>query len=127
VLIVDDNVDSVTLLRHILEERGYAVQAAYNGPDGLQVARQWCPDAVLLDIGLPGLDGYEVARRLRSVQLDEADGGKRFEGRIIAVTGYGGASDIVRSREAGFDAHLAKPFELDELERLLVHRKEAEP
>jgi CheY-like chemotaxis protein/two-component sensor histidine kinase len=120
VLIVDDNIDSVMVLRHILQERGYAVQAAYTGPDGLKVARQWRPDAVLLDIGLPGLNGYEVARPLRSVPLAEADGTGSFQGRIIAVTGYGRDTDIVQAREAGFDAHLAKPYEIDALEKLLV-------
>ena len=101
-------------------EKGYAVQSAYTGPDGLKVTRQWRPDVVLLDIGLPGLDGYEVARRLRTVPLDEAHGGETFQGRIIAVTGYDGDSDIARAREAGFDAHLVKPYEFDELEKLMT-------
>ena len=65
---------------------------------------------MLLDIGLPGLSGYEVARRLRTMSFDEAEGGRQFRGRIIAVTGYGRDSDIARAREAGFDAHLVKPY-----------------
>ncbi len=120
VLVVDDNVDSVMMLASALREKGYAVQSACNGPDGLKVAEQWRPDVVLLDIGLPGLSGYEVARRLRTMPLGEADGGKKFRGRIIAVTGYGRDSDIARAREAGFDAHLVKPYEFDELEKLLT-------
>jgi two-component system, chemotaxis family, CheB/CheR fusion protein len=108
------------MLASALRMKGYAVQSAYTGPDGLKVAQQWRPDVVLLDIGLPGLDGYEVARRLRTMPLDAADGGKTFRGRIIAVTGYGRDSDTARAREAGFDAHLAKPYEFDELEKLMT-------
>lgn len=116
VLVVDDNVDSVMLLGTTLREKGYQVQSAYNGPDALKLVQQWRPDILLLDIGLPGLDGYEVARRLRTIP-DAA--GTAFQGRIIAVTGYGRAGDIERAREAGFDAHLAKPFEFDVLEKLM--------
>ena len=126
VLIVDDNVDSVMMLASALRGKGYAVQSAYTGPDGLKVAQQWRPDVVLLDIGLPGLDGYEVARRLRTTFLDGADSGKAFQGRIIAVTGYGRDSDIDRAREAGFDAHLVKPFELNELEKLMTSARKLE-
>ena len=120
VLVVDDNTDSVMMLASILRHKGYAVQSACTGPDGLKVAQQWRPDVVLLDIGLPGMDGYEVARRLRTTPLDAADDGGTFEGRIIAVTGYGRDSDIARAREAGFDAHLVKPYEFDKLEKLLT-------
>ena len=123
VLVVDDNIDSVMMLVTILREKGYAVQSAHTGPDGLKVAQQWRPDVVLLDIGLPGLSGYEVARRLRTVPLDGSDRGEIFRGRIIAVTGYGRGSDITRAREAGFDAHLAKPYRLEELEKLMTAEK----
>jgi PleD family two-component response regulator len=63
VLVVDDNIDQTTMLATALRMKGYAVQSAYSGPDGLRVAQRWRPDVVLLDVGLPGLDGYEVARR----------------------------------------------------------------
>jgi len=122
VLIVDDNIDQVTMLADALRMTGYAVQSAHTGTDGLKVSQQWRPDVVLLDIGLPGMDGYDVARRLRTMPLDEADGGETFRVRIIAVTGYGRDSDIARAREAGFDAHLVKPFEFDALEKLLRPR-----
>lgn len=79
----------------------------------LNVALQWRPDVVLLDIGLPGLDGYEVARRLRS-ELEMQDV------RLIALTGYGRDTDIALAREAGFDAHLVKPCDFDELEKLMA-------
>ena len=120
VLVVEDNIDLVMVLASALRKKGYAVQSAYTGPDGLKVTRQWRPDVVLLDIGLPGLDGYEVARRLRTMPLDGTDGGETFRGRIIAVTGYGRDKDIVRAREAGIDAHLMKPYEFDELEKLMM-------
>jgi CheY-like chemotaxis protein/anti-sigma regulatory factor (Ser/Thr protein kinase) len=113
VLVVDDNIDLVMMLAASLRQKGYGVQTAYTGPDGLQVAQQWGPDVVILDIGLPGLDGYEVARRLRADQATQA-------ARIIAVTGYGRDADVALAREAGFDAHLVKPYALDELEKLMV-------
>ncbi len=119
VLVVDDNIDLVTMLSSVLRKKGYAVEVAYTGPEGLQVARQWRPDVLLLDIGLPGLDGYDVARRLRTLPLGEEGGGERFQGRIIAVTGYGRGIDIERAGAAGFDAHLVKPFAFDELEKLM--------
>jgi CheY-like chemotaxis protein len=77
VLVVDDNPDFVTLLVATLRDRGYAVESATSGPDGLAAARQWRPDAVVLDIGLPGLDGYEVARRLRADARCRARAGGR--------------------------------------------------
>ena len=92
------------------------------GPDGLEVAKQWRPDVVLLDIGLPGMDGYEVARRLRTTPVDEAGDGSTFQGRLIAVTGYGRESDIAPARQAGFDAHIVKPYEFEKLEKLLRPR-----
>lgn len=113
VLVVDDNVDMVTMLTGLLQHKGYAVHTAHTGPDGLRIARQWLPRIVLLDIGLPGLDGYEVARRLRT---DPATAGVR----LIALTGYGKQADIALTREAGFDAHLVKPYAFDELEKLML-------
>jgi CheY-like chemotaxis protein len=93
------------------------VQSAHTGPDGLNVALQWRPDVLLLDIGLPGLDGYEVARRLRrDPQLGSAGGRMR----LIALTGYGRASDLELAREAGFDGHLVKPVDFKDLEKMLT-------
>lgn len=116
VLLVDDNHDLVMVLGRTLRYLGYSVQNAYTGPDGLAAAVQWRPDIVIMDIGLPGLDGYEVARRLRS-DLTLRNGGEKM--RLIALTGYGRHADIALAREAGFDAHLTKPYELDDLEKLL--------
>jgi signal transduction histidine kinase/CheY-like chemotaxis protein len=113
VLVIDDNIDLVAILASALRHRGYSVQVAYNGPDGLKVALQWRPDIVLLDIGLPGLDGYELARRLR------ADGAT-CDVRLIALTGYGRDSDIAMAREAGFDGHLVKPVDFEDLHKMMA-------
>jgi len=113
VLVVDDNTDACTLLSHALRGKGYGVQVAHTGPDGLRVAQQWRPDVLLLDIGLPGLDGYEIARRLRAEKTTS-------EMRVIAMTGYGRDTDIKLAREAGFDAHLTKPFDFDEMVKLMA-------
>ncbi len=116
VLVVDDNVDMATILSSMLRHKGYTVRTAHTGPEGLAIAQEWPPRFVLLDIGLPGLDGYEVARRLR-IHPSTADV------RLIALTGYGQASDIVLTREAGFDAHLVKPYEFAELEKLMLEER----
>ena len=116
VLLVDDNHDLVMVLGRTLRYLGYGVQNAYTGPDGLAAAVQWRPDIVIMDIGLPGLDGYEVARRLRN-DPTLGKGGQQM--RLIALTGYGQLTDIALAHEAGFDAHLTKPYELDDLEKLL--------
>lgn len=113
VLVVDDNVDMATILSSMLRHKGYAVRTAHTGPEGLRIAQEWLPLIVLLDIGLPGLDGYQVARRLR---VDPSTAGAR----LIALTGYGQQSDIALTREAGFDAHLVKPYAFDALEKLML-------
>ena len=103
VLIVDDNQDAADVLGEALAQGGHVVQVAYDGPTALDVARTFNPQVALLDIGLPVMDGYEVARQLRL--LDPAGG--RI--RLIAVTGYGQEGDRMRTTEAGFDAHVVKP------------------
>lgn len=89
------------------------MQTAHTGPEGLRIAQEWLPEIVLLDIGLPGLDGYQIARRLR---VDPSTVGAR----LIALTGYGQAADILLTREAGFDAHLVKPYDFEELEKIML-------
>lgn len=108
VLLVDDNVDAAEGLRRILQLHGHTVSMAHDGPAALEVARAGALDLVLLDIGLPGMDGYEVVRRLRA---DPQHRGSY----IAAVSGYGQDQDRRRSREAGFDAHLTKPVAADQL------------
>ena len=113
VLIVEDSLDAAQTLQDLLQSLGYDVSVAYTGPEGLQAALQLHPNVILCDIGLPGLDGYQMAIRLR-----EQPAGRST--RIMAVTGYGGAGDRRRAKEAGFDHHMTKPVDLDELESLLA-------
>jgi CheY-like chemotaxis protein len=104
VLVVDDAVDAAELFGEVLRMNGHDFRVAHDGPGALQVALEFEPDVVLLDLGLPGMDGYEVARRLRE------QGGNM---RLIAVTGY--TRDPERLREAGFDDHLMKPVDFQQL------------
>jgi CheY-like chemotaxis protein len=112
VLIVEDNPDAADSLRELLELSDHTVQVAYSGPEAVQIAPQFRPDVVLCDLGLPGMDGYEVAAVLRR---DSA----MANTRLIALSGYGREEDQRRSTEAGFDRHLIKPIDLDELLGLL--------
>jgi PAS domain S-box-containing protein len=112
ILVVDDNRDAVDALAMMLRLGGNDVEIAYEGMAALVTAQSFAPDAVVLDIGLPGIDGYEVARRLR-VRPETA------KALIVAVTGYGQKEDRERSRAAGFDHHLVKPIESDALLTLL--------
>jgi signal transduction histidine kinase len=115
VLVVDDNVDAATSLSYVLALAGYDTAVAHDGNRALEVAEAMRPAIVLLDIGLPGMSGYEVARRLRA-----APWGRDL--RLIAVTGWGHESDRAKSLEAGFDAHLTKPIDP---ELLLQHIAQA--
>ncbi|MDQ1728089.1 MAG: hypothetical protein QOD33_214 [Pyrinomonadaceae bacterium] len=113
VLVIDDNKDAADMLTMMLQMFGHEAQAAYNGQDGLELALQYQPDVVLLDIGLPDMNGYEVAQRLRQRPQTR-------NMRLIAVTGYGQDSDRKLSEEAGFDHHLVKPVEPQKLQELLA-------
>ncbi len=119
VLVVDDNVDAAELLGAVLELDGHQVMVVHDGLTALDRMDTFAPQVVFLDISLPGLDGYEVARRIR-----RRPGGAGV--RLVAVTGFGQASDRRRSREAGFDAHLVKPVEFA-MVRALVAGGEAQP
>jgi len=119
ILVVDDNIDAAESLALMLESDGHTVTRANDARSAIAHARSESPDAMLLDIGLPDIDGYELARRLRA--LPEAD-----EAMLIAVTGYGQAEDRRRAADAGFDHYLVKPVEYDTLRALLnVHRANA--
>jgi CheY-like chemotaxis protein len=113
VLIVDDNEDAANSLALILELGGHQTASVYTAVDALQRAAAFRPEVVLLDIGLPGMDGYEVAQKMRELP------GLR-DIRLVAVTGYGRSDDRIRAREAGFDDHLTKPVEYAALERTLA-------
>lgn len=112
ILVVDDSRDTALALAKLLKRAGHEVEVAHDGPTALQMARDRRPRVVLLDIGLPGLDGYQVAAELRRTEgLEEAV--------LVAVSGYGQEQDRARSRAAGFDHHLIKPVNFDALFSLL--------
>ena len=113
ILIVEDNADAREALREALEMAGHEVFEAHSGTSGVESALAKRPEVGLIDIGLPGFDGYEVARRIRSVS--EVQGMM-----LIALTGYGLPEDRRRAEEAGFDAHLVKPLDFEELTKLLT-------
>jgi PAS domain S-box-containing protein len=112
VLIVDDNQDAAEMLADMLTSLGHVTKVAGDGPAALVAVESFVPDVALLDIGLPVMDGYDLARRLRSSSA--ASGA-----RLFAVTGYGQTDDRARSREAGFDAHFVKPLDLDAIVRAI--------
>ena len=114
-LLVDDSVDAATLLSMVLEADGYDVRVAHEAKKALEVAAQFKPEIVLLDLGLPGMDGFQLAREMRKLP-DTANA------LLIAVTGYGQAADRLRSQEAGFDHHLVKPVSAEEIQRVIVSR-----
>jgi CheY-like chemotaxis protein len=111
ILVVDDNVDAADALAELLRDYGHDVRAVHDGPSAMEQAGLHRPDIVLLDIAMPGFDGYEVARRMRS-ELG-------LQATLIAVTGYGEARHRRQSREAGFDQHVTKPVDARKLETLL--------
>ncbi|TWT91103.1 Autoinducer 2 sensor kinase/phosphatase LuxQ [Pseudobythopirellula maris] len=114
ILVVDDNASAAYMLRRLLAKLGdHRIETAADGPAALEAAAEQRPELVFLDIGLPGMDGYEVARRLRAAP------GTR-SAWIVALTGYGQADDRRKSAEAGFDHHLVKPADIEDLERLLA-------
>jgi CheY-like chemotaxis protein/two-component sensor histidine kinase len=108
VLIIEDNRDSAEMLRLLLEAAGHEVAVAHTGPDGVNAAHAFEPHVVVCDIGLPGMDGFEVAETLRQ---DPA----MASARLLAVTGYGSEADRLRTVRAGFDAHLVKPVDPEAL------------
>ena len=110
VLVVDDNEEVASMLEILLAARGHEVTVAHDGPSAIDAVARQPPDLVLLDIGLPGMSGYEVATRLR-------EAGHKI--RIIALSGYGQPDDVSRALAAGCDAHLTKPIDVDTLDRVL--------
>src|SRR5690606_7485584 len=113
VLVVDDNLDALESLRDYLVHQGHDVVASSQPFEALEIARQFQPQLAVLDIGLPGMDGYTLASMLRASFTVE-------QLRLVAVTGYGQTKDFERSKAAGFDTHLVKPVALDDLDAALA-------
>jgi CheY-like chemotaxis protein len=113
VLVVDDNVDTVLSFSMLLKESGHDVRTAHDGPTALEAACDYRPNVVLLDIGLPGLDGYQVAKRMRQQPVLQ-------NVMLVAMTGYRQESDLQRSQEAGFDHHLVKPARFEQIQKILA-------
>ncbi len=113
VLVIEDNADAANSLREALERGGHEVAVAYDGAEGIARAREFRPEVVLCDIGLPGMDGYDVARALRE---DESLDGAF----LVALSGYALPEDVQRAKQAGFERHLAKPASVEKIEELLV-------
>jgi CheY-like chemotaxis protein len=114
ILVVDDSVDSAETLGELLKIWGHDVRLAHDGPGAVTAAREYKPEVVLLDIGLPGMDGFAVAAELRKQNL---------AGRmLVALTGYGEQQDKDRAQKAGFDHHLTKPIDPDTLQKLLARK-----
>ena len=107
VFVVDDNRDAADTLGMYLAMEGYEVRVAYDGDEAIEEAHDFQPEVALLDIGLPGKDGYEIARAMRSERDDDV--------MLIAVTGYASDEDVAKAREAGFDYHFSKPPNLPAL------------
>jgi signal transduction histidine kinase/DNA-binding response OmpR family regulator len=114
ILLIEDNQDMAESARLLLSMEGYDVRTAYSGTDGLQFARNFLPQVILCDIGLPGMDGYQVARTIRQ---DKA----LSSAYVIALTGYGRDEDQRQAQEAGFDMHMIKPIDYNTLRRALAH------
>lgn len=112
VLIVDDNADALESLKMLLEYVGHEIEVASDGRSGTERVLSWHPEVALIDIGLPDIDGYEVVKRLRAMNLETPP-------LLVALTGYGQPEDRRRALAAGFDLHLTKPVDVDELNRIL--------
>jgi CheY-like chemotaxis protein len=114
ILVVDDNADAADSLAMLFEARGDHVRTAYDGVEALEAEDLFRPDTILLDIGMPRLSGYDVARRVRELR-----GGAVL---IVAITGWGQEQDRQRAREAGFDHHFTKPVDIDSLMNIVDRR-----
>jgi CheY-like chemotaxis protein len=112
IVVIEDHTDTADLMREILREAGHDVRVANNGEDGVVAARDLVAEVVLCDVGLPDIDGYEVARRLRA---DRATAGVY----LVALTGFDGEDEHQKTRDAGFDRHVVKPIDPFQLETLI--------
>ena len=108
ILVVDDNEDAATTLAFLLAEAGYEVRAAFSGKEALEVAMNFHPDVCIIDINMPGMSGYELARRIRSQDVAHCP-------VLATLTAYSDVTHLDRAANAGFDLHFTKPMELSEL------------
>jgi len=116
VLVIEDDHDTADVLKDLLIDMGHSVAASYDGTSGLAAALNGHYDVAFVDIGLPGIDGYEIARTLRA--------SRRFENLLlVAVTGYGQPQDRARALEAGFDLHIVKPLQPEQLATVFARRE----
>src|SRR3984957_10674068 len=115
VLLVDDSIDAAEAMSMLLETLGHEVRTMHHGPSALARVDESAPEVVILDIGLPGMNGFEVARELRAREATR-------QVLMIALTGYGGESDRREAQQAGFDHHLVKPISFTEIENVIVDR-----
>jgi CheY-like chemotaxis protein len=120
ILVADDNKDAAATLALLLKLLGHETRVANDGVEALEVAGQFRPDVVLLDIGMPKLNGYDTARRLRQESWGR-------ELLLVALTGWGQEGDRLKSSSAGFDLHLVKPVNVAEIQRLLVRNRKRHP
>ncbi|MGI8782663.1 MAG: response regulator [Acidobacteriota bacterium] len=116
ILVVDDNDDATDILAQLLKLKGHDVRSERDGPSALKMAAAFQPEFILLDIGLPGMDGYEVARRVRQAPV-------LSKVTLVALTGYGQERDRQQSKSAGFDHHLVKPVDPEALLALFASKK----
>ena len=119
ILVVDDNRDATETLAALLQLSGHETATAYDGKSAIEIAESFRPDVLLLDIGMPELNGYEVARRVRALPWGA-------DTTLVALTGWGQEDDRRRSQEAGFDAHLVKPVDHAQLMELLARTRGAD-
>jgi signal transduction histidine kinase/ActR/RegA family two-component response regulator len=120
VLVIEDNRDAADSLCEVLDLLNHSAMVAYSGDEGLEKARAHKPDVVLCDIGLPGMDGHQVARAIRADATLSAT-------TLVALTGYAAPEDLARSKESGFDYHLAKPPSIEAIEQVLAEAKRRHP
>jgi two-component system, sensor histidine kinase len=111
IVLVEDQDDSREMLQLVLQTRGHSVVSASDGPEGLAAILRERPDVALVDIGLPGMDGYELAKAVRAELANSV--------KLVALTGYGQPADVARSSDSGFDRHVTKPLATDKLELIL--------
>jgi CheY-like chemotaxis protein len=114
ILVVDDNSDAAESISILLSNAGHEVRTAYDGQSGIELAKAFMPEIVFLDLGMPGMDGFETAKELRALQSDL---------KVIALTGWGQEADRRRSAEACFDGHLVKPATFSALQKQIAQMK----